>query len=225
MRNPGAGIACCPPIKPWHQSTLALRFAAEECELMSTEVTIARHEGEGAAAVMTHRVRSHKHTEYESWLNEIAPRCKASPGHLDWHIIRPIAGLTETYTVVIRFDTMENLRHWLDSAERKRLIAKAQPLFVTGDDFFISSGLDFWFTPTGAQAKLPARWKEFLLTWSAIYPLATGVSWVVTPLLRRLGFPDNFLIDGLVATGLVVLLMVYVVMPRYTRLAQRWLFA
>ena len=72
----------------------------------------------GATVVITHRVRERKRTDYERWLNEIAPLCRASPGHLDWHIIRPIPGLTETYTVVIRFDTRAHLQDWMESPVR-----------------------------------------------------------------------------------------------------------
>ena len=179
---------------------------------------------EGATVVITHRLREHKQAAYESWLEEIAPLCNASPGHLDWHIVRPIPGLTETYTVIIRFDTEAHLRQWMESPTRVRLIEKVRPLFVTDDDFFISSGLDFWFTPTGAKAKVPVRWKQYLVTWSAIYPLALGMPLAVTPILEFLAVPYNPFIATLAVTGLVVFLMVYLVMPRYTRLVQRWLF-
>lgn len=180
---------------------------------------------EGATVVITHRVRNDKHADYEIWLDEIAPLCKASPGHLDWHIVRPIPGVSETYTVIIRFDTETHLREWMASSTRTRLIEKVRPLFVTGDDFFVSSGLDFWFTPAGAKAKVPVRWKQYLVTWSAIYPLVIGVSLVVTPILHYLGVPNNRFITTFAVTGIVVCLMVYVVMPRYTKLIQRWLFS
>ena len=179
---------------------------------------------EGATVVITHRVREGKHADYESWLNEIAPLCKASPGHLDWHIVRPIPGLTETYTVIIRFDTRTNLQAWIESPTRARLIEKVQSLFVTGDDFFISSGLDFWFTPEGAKAKVPVRWKQYIVTWSAIYPLVLGVPIVIAPALRLLHVPDNHFLTTFAVTGTVVFLMVYLVMPRYTKLIHRWLF-
>lgn len=178
----------------------------------------------GSTVVITHRVRERKRTDYERWLNEIAPLCRASPGHLDWHIIRPIPGLTETYTVVIRFDTRAHLQDWMESPVRNLLIEKVQPLLVSGDDFFISSGLDFWFTPGGAKAKVPVRWKQYIVTWSAIYPLVLGVPLVVAPLLRHLGVPNNHFLNTLTVTGTVVFLMVYLVMPRYTKLIQRWLF-
>jgi antibiotic biosynthesis monooxygenase (ABM) superfamily enzyme len=179
---------------------------------------------EGATVVITNRVSTGKRREYEAWLEEIAPLCKASPGHLDWNIVRPIPGLTETYTVIIRFDTSEHLRAWIDSPVRERLIKKLQPLLAAADDFYISSGLDFWFTPSGAKAGVPVRWKQFLLTWSAIYPLAFAVPLIVLPALQRIGIPAWPPIAALTVTGVVVFLMVYIVMPRYTRLVQRWLF-
>jgi uncharacterized protein len=144
---------------------------------------------------------------------------------LDWHLVRPIRGATETYTAILRFQTTEHVKNWIDSSERKRLIEKVQPLLVSGDDFYISSGLDFWFTPAGAQAKVPVRWKQYLLTWSAIYPLVLGVPQLVSPALGALGFSPNVLLHTLAVTAAVVYLMVYVVMPRYTRLFHRWLFA
>ena len=191
---------------------------------MAKELATHPHQDAGATAVITHRVRDDKHPEYERWLEEIAPLSTAAPGHLDWHIVRPIPGLTATYTVVIRFDTRAHLQQWMESADRARLIAQVHPLLASGDDFFISSGLDFWFTPAQAKAKVPPRWKQYLLTWSAIYPLALGVPLVVTPVLHFLGVPHYVALTTLAVTAVIVFMMVYVVMPRYTRLMQRWLF-
>lgn len=180
---------------------------------------------EGATVVITHRVRDGKHLDYETWLGDIAPLCKASPGNLDWHIVRPVPGLTETFTVIIRFDTAVHLRQWMDSPARTRLIDTVRPLLLTGDDFFVSSGLDFWFTPGGAKVKIPTRWKQYLVTLSAIYPLAMVVPLIVTPVLRGLGASGNHLLNTLAVSGTVVFMMVYVVMPHYTKLVKRWLFS
>ncbi|AFI85533.1 antibiotic biosynthesis monooxygenase [Methylophaga nitratireducenticrescens] len=178
---------------------------------------------DGATAVITHQVDKDKHAEYEAWLDEITPQSKSAPGHLDFNVIRPIAGLTETYTIIIRFDTQSHLRGWMESAKRSELIAKASPLLVKGDDFYLSSGLDFWFTPKQANTKIPIRWKQALVTWSAIYPLVLVLPFLLPP-LHKLGLPDNHYLDNLIITVIAVLLMVYVVMPRYTKLIHAWLF-
>jgi uncharacterized protein len=190
---------------------------------MSAKPAPEQPKDHGATAVITHRVRQDRHADYEQWLNEIAPLCKAWPGHLDWHIVRPIPGLTETYTVVIRFDAALHLNQWMASPERARLIEKAQPMLVNGDNVSISSGLDFWFPATSAT-KVPVRWKQYILTWSAIYPLALGVPWLIGPILKALGIADVHLLSTLAGTAVIVFFMVYLVMPRYTKLVHQWLF-
>lgn len=178
----------------------------------------------GATVVITHRVRDGQEAGYEAWMNEIGAICRAMPGHLDWQVIRPIPGLSSTYTAVIRFDTHRHLQDWMGSDERRRLVGKVRPLLARDDDFLIRSGLDFWFTPEGARAQVPVRWKQCLVTWSAIYPLVLAVPTVVAPLLRALGLPQVHAVDTLFVTGIVVALMIFVVMPKYTRLIRRWLF-
>jgi len=189
------------------------------------DTTLKDSSDTGATVVITHKVREGKHVEYETWQREIAGLCQSSTGHLDWQIVRPVAGLTDTYTVIIRFDTANHLQQWMESPTRARLIETVRPLLVKGDDFFVSSGLDFWFTPAGAKAMVPVRWKQYLVTWSAIFPLVLGVQHVVHAALRWIGAPDSPSVTTLAATGAVVFLMVYVVMPTYTRLIKRWLFA
>lgn len=178
----------------------------------------------GATVVITHRVRPECHAAYEAWLDQIVPACRAAPGHLDWQVVRPLPGVTGTWTFIIRFDHETQLRNWMASSTRARLIAAAEPLLVSGDDIHVSSGLDFWFTPGEAQARLPVRWKQALLTWSAIFPLVLGVSALVESGLQALGWPAQRMLVTFLSTVLIVLVMVYVVMPRYTRWASRWLF-
>ncbi len=191
---------------------------------MSVNTGCETSEFVGATVVITHHVQQDKHAEYDAWLQQVAPRCRAAEGFLDSHIVRPVPGLTHTYTVIIRFDTRQHLQDWMGSETRIQLIEKVRPLLEQDDDFVISSGLDFWFAPQTKKAAVPKRWKQFLVTWSAIYPLVLTVPLLLLPVLRGLGVPDNHFIDILLVTGVVVSLMVYVVMPRYTKAIQRWLF-
>lgn len=179
----------------------------------------------GSTVVIHHRVRPDAQADYDRWLDEIAPICKAAPGHLDWQIVRPVAGLTQSYSVILRFDSHEHLRQWMSSGERRRLIAQVRPLLVANDTYEIHSGLDFLFMPAGAGIEVPVRWKQFLLTWSAIYPLVLGVPLVVMPALSAVGWANNRLFTALPVTGSIVFLMIYVIMPRYTKLVRGWLFS
>lgn len=76
-------------------------------------------------------------------------------------------------------------------------------------------------TPALAGARQGKPCKQFLLTFSAIYPL----SLIVPAALRSLteGWELPAALVHLVATDLIVGLMVYLVMPRYLRAVAGWL--
>ena len=181
-------------------------------------------ETNGATVVISHHIREGRDHDYERWLNEIGPLCRNARGLIDWQIIRPIQGLTYLYTVIIRFDTISNLKHWMQSDDRKQLIEKIRPLLAKDDNYYIKTGLDFLFTSENSTMKPPVRWKQFLVTWSAIYPLSIVIPIILLPILKRLGFPSIRLVDSLFISCAVVALMVYVIMPNYTKWIKKWLY-
>ncbi|SDF98123.1 hypothetical protein SAMN05421827_102308 [Pedobacter terrae] len=181
-------------------------------------------ENPGASVVITHHILEGKQKEYEKWLDEIVPITKHSQGFIDLQIVRPIPKLTFVYTVIIRFDTIDNLKSWMESGDRKQIIEKASPFFRKNDRYQIKSGLDFLFNAENEGHKVPVRWKQYLVTWSAIYPLSLIIPVLLQPFLRWLGIPVNHYFDAFINSGCIVLLMVYLVMPNYTRLIKKWLF-
>src|SRR5690349_20377723 len=98
-------------------------------------------ENQGASVVISHQIKNGKHKAYEEWLEEIGSVCRSANGNIDWQIIRPIPNLTFIYTVIIRFDTIQNLENWMHSDTRKNLIEKAKPFFAKGDSYYIKTGL------------------------------------------------------------------------------------
>lgn len=181
-------------------------------------------ENHGATVVITHHIRTGKQPDYEAWLDEIGPYCRKSPGFIDWQLIRPITNLTYVYTVIIRFDTTVNLRNWMESEHRKVLVEKATPLLAKDDKFYIKSGLDFLFLSESEKPAVPVRWKQYLVTWSAIYPLSLLMPLIIGPLLRKLELPQSRFIDAFFISGSIVFIMVYALMPAYTKLIRKWLF-
>ncbi len=171
--------------------------------------------------VIQHHVVAGAAARYEAWLGEIIPVAQGFAGHLGVNILRPGAG-ADTYTVVLRFDTHEHLRDWIESDARRGLVARAQPLLAGGEQVEIKTGLEYWFTPPGSEQKKAPPFKQFLVTLSAIFPLTVLVPWLLKPLLQALPLP---LIGDFVVAVSIVFLMTYVIMPRYTKLVSRWLFA
>jgi antibiotic biosynthesis monooxygenase (ABM) superfamily enzyme len=179
---------------------------------------------QGSTTAITHRVQAAKVGDYEAWLQRIIPMAKSYPGHLGVQVIRPVGNDNSTYTVLLRFDTEEHALGWMRSQDRARLLEELKPILEDDEKFTVKSGLDFWFTPEEVRAKVPVRWKQFLITWSAIFPLVALIPLVLNPFLDALGVPANRYLRALALTFCVVALVVYVVMPRYTKLVHKWLF-
>lgn len=178
----------------------------------------------GATSIISHRVLKGEENKYEDWLNIISEYCKAAVGHLDWQVIKPIPNLTTTYTFIIRFDSEENLNNWMNSVNRSKLIQEISNSLDNGDQYATKSGLDFLFSFENQSIKPPLRWKQFCVTFSAIFPLVNLVPIIIIPILHNLGLPENRLIDSFFISATIVFLMVFVIMPKYTSLIKTWLY-
>ncbi len=191
---------------------------------MSTEHTAdASSEHSEVTSIIRHTVKDGHQEEYEKWLREIVPVASKFPGHRGVNVIKPAPG-GSNYAVVLHFDSIDNLRAWLDSPERRKLIAKVVPNLVPYDDVEIKTGLEYWFTPpSGKPAARP--YKQFLVTLSVIYPLTIPVPLLLRPIFNLLplqlpAYLQQFLIDAT-----IVGLLTYIIMPRYVRLIAKWLYA
>ena len=117
---------------------------------------------------------------YEAWLKEIIPVAQTFTGHRGVNIIRPHTP-AEAYTIVLHFDSVANLRNWLDSETRMRLADKIRPDLRVPEAIDIKTGFEFWFTPPPA-GKAAKPYKQYLVTLSAIYPLTILVPSALQPL-------------------------------------------
>ena len=173
--------------------------------------------------LLEHRVKPGLQGDYEAWVKDISARARTAQGYEGVSIVRPHSSHT-SYTILVRFDSHESLLVWVNSDTRKELLARAAPLLIESEGLEIHTGLEFWFTPSSARAIHARPYKQFLITLSAIYPLTVVLPWLVQPALGMVGLQGVGALQGLASTALIVFLMVYVIMPRYTRLVAKWLF-
>jgi uncharacterized protein len=192
---------------------------------MSADAKVAeiRRDPPAVTSVIRHTVKAGSESRYEAWLKEVTPIAQTFPGHRGVNFIRPPKG-SRSYTTVLHFDTIEHLEGWLSSDARKRLLAEIEPYLEGGDQVENTTGLEFWFTPPDSEQKQARRYKQFLVTWSVIFPLTIFVPWVLHPLFQTiplLGLPG---ISNLIIAGMIVGLLTYVIMPPYTRMITTWLY-
>ena len=185
---------------------------SDEIKLESPVTTVIRQRPQPGAV-----------TRYEEWLKEIIPVAQECAGHQSVNVIRPHA-TSDAYTIVLHFNSITNLRKWLDSEVRVRLIDKIRPFLQAEEDIDIKSGVEFWFTPPpGGKPAKP--YKQFLITLSVIFPLTIIVPWLLQPLTVWLPVLALPVLRHLVIAAAIVGIVVYAVMPRYTRLVSKWLYS
>jgi len=88
------------------------------------------------------RVRPEKTAEFLRLQEEISAAMRQSPGFFGKELIRPVPGLQDEWVSVFRFASTDALREWMDSPERKRMIAGLEECaegegrlqIVAGDD-------------------------------------------------------------------------------------------
>lgn len=188
---------------------------------MSAAGKAATEQNKSVAFVITHTVKAGAEKRYEDWTKEILRASSSYPGYLGREVFRPAAG-NRKYTTIVRFDTDEHLRDWIDSDARRDFIGRAEGMLEKGDQNEVKTGIDFWFTPEGTRP--PKAWKQFLITTSAVYPLSLIIPRLLVPLFAvapPLGHP---LVANLLVAAILTGLLTFVVMPSYTRLVKGWLY-
>ncbi|MGA8117394.1 MAG: hypothetical protein WCA46_27475 [Actinocatenispora sp.] len=167
---------------------------------------------EPVTVTVTRVVRPGKEREFARWADEVDSAAARFDGHLGGIRLHDAQGVNH---LVYRFDSAANLHAWEESTVRSELIEQGDR--VSDPRRSTVSGLDNWFHvpgPTAAQ-----RWKTFLLTWVAAYPIllliSTGLGAVAPWLPRPVALA--------VTSGTLTALLTWVVLPRLTRQARPWL--
>lgn len=179
-------------------------------------------ESEQVTAIIQHDVRPDAVARYERWLERIMPAAAAFRGHRGVHVVRPSGRGPRRYSVAVRFESLAHAQTWFGSDVRRALMEEAAELLVRAETVNTLSGLELWFgTPPGRRP--PPRWKLFLVTVAAIYPLTLLVPWALQPLLSVVTAMREPWLYHLAVAVAIVALMTWVVMPRMTRWLADWL--
>ena len=170
--------------------------------------------------LVTRRVKEGREQEFEAFLQRLREEAASYAGYQGVTIIPPPASSRE-YVIVYRFDSADHLRAWQTSPTRRSLIAESTNLAEAPPEERELLGTDGWFTvPGGRVVRPPARWKTYLLSLCAIYPILTVIAIVGQPLLAHLPLATRFA----VITPVLTALMTWIMMPALSRIFARWLY-
>ena len=156
------------------------------------------------SAVISTRVLPGKEAEYRAWEREIAMAQSKAAGLQGYRFEPPLPGIQEDYVAILRFDTNANLQAWLESPERKKLVAEAAPLT---EEFHarLGTGFEQWFRDESGSGP-PSVWKMDMIVLVLLYPIVFlwGV-WAGVPILQdrfHLPWAVNLFIGNIFSVGL-----------------------
>lgn len=174
--------------------------------------------------LVSRRVRPGQESRYIALMEQMMATAAGFAGHLGGQLMPPGSQAGDeagVYHVIFAFDSPEHLQAWQDSPARALGLAAIEPLTIGPAQSRQLIGLADWFTHTSATQLPPPRWKVAMMSWLGIFPtvLLLNVSigrWLAEwPLLPR----------TLAFTGLVVLIMTWLVGPQLGRWLRPWLHA
>ena len=183
-----------------------------------------KHGSKGATKIIDRIPKAGFEAQLEAAIEDVVVAMHRRPGFNSVHVIRPSPPEQPAYRIVCTFDSEENLRAWDVSDEHVKLIAAADR-FTEGEARRTwLTGLETWFTlPVSANAQgRPPVYKMAVTTFVALFPTILAVR-------ALMGFVPGFgaappLLQSAVSTAIVVALMTYAIMPRFTRLLAFWLY-
>lgn len=175
--------------------------------------------------LVRHRVKAGMDQEYEQWLRRTIGTASSYPGHLGIDVMRGQSMGLPLFTSVLRFASAGQLQGWLGSEDRQRLIEEARPLLADGDQTEVNAQREFWFTPADAATPAPPRGKQACVTFLVILPLSLVVPLLWQPLFAKVPWLGGYVPSNVLITLSIVLLVVYLCMPRVTNWFASWLNA
>jgi antibiotic biosynthesis monooxygenase (ABM) superfamily enzyme len=175
---------------------------------------------EPVTVLSSRRVKPGREADVQAWAHGIVAASRRFPGHLGAAVLDDPD--SRAYHILVSFTDRRSLRVWLDSQERRRWLARVADLLEADQGMQQLTGLETWFKLPGANVptmKPPPRWKMWLFSIVAVYPLVLAFQALVVPRMAGLPFPLRALSLPLV----LLTLMTFVVMPVVTRVLRRWL--
>lgn len=171
--------------------------------------------------MIVHELAPERHAAYESWIEIAVEAHRRFPGYLATDIIRPV-GEGLRYVVILRFCSRADAEAWLRSDVRAALLKEVEPWLLHEDRYRVHDNDEFWFAAPG-RGTPPKRWKQWLLSTLAVFPLTAVIPPLIGALARTLSPPVPSLFVLAFTGATISAIMVYWLMPLFSRWAAGWL--
>jgi uncharacterized protein len=141
--------------------------------------------------VISTLVKSRQEDAFRAWERRMAAAQASAPGFQGYRLEPPIPGLQEDWLAIVSFAGEADLKAWLASPERARLLAEAEGFTQEFHTRIARTGFQHWFDAGGAKAEQVPAWKQNMIVLLLLYPVVFlfGAFVQVPWLIGRAGLP------------------------------------
>lgn len=162
-----------------------------------------------------YKVNPEKENDFEEWKCKIDSTVSTFDGYQDTVHIHPIEQ-DDYHHIILRFNNKENLQKWIDSDFRAHMHNDFKGIWVSEKEESIDDWETFWFS----KMKQMKRWKQWAVTFLAVYPLTVIIPYFINNFNKF--FPLSFF-KGILSAVLISWFMTFLVMPFMLKLFRNWL--
>ena len=172
---------------------------------------------QAVTAILTQRIRPDAEEAFRRVHADLVTAMRAFEGYLRSDLLEPVPEVQDHHAIVVSFASKADLDRWLDSDERRALLAELAPLVEGERTLNVVGGFAGWFPAQGARR--PVRWKQAVAVLVALFPTTLTLG-----LLQRWLVPDAPWVAALLVSNVVgVATLTWLLMPLVTRLLDGWL--
>lgn len=162
--------------------------------------------------IASRAIQAGAEARFEPWADRLDDAAREASGYLAGLRLGQTQGLQH---LVFRFRTEANAQAWRDSTDFRRLASEADGFSVGLDQ--VESGDPARFElPSDASA---AKWKRFVTTWAAVFPVLLAISSLVRWLLDEWPPTLQLIPSSLMLTATLQ----WIILPRIQHWSRFWL--
>jgi antibiotic biosynthesis monooxygenase (ABM) superfamily enzyme len=214
-----------PHLMSWLKSPERAAVLGRGAELFagpaSQHVLIREDDADMVTVVVAHPVEPADEEAFLTWQGRVTDAEKQFPGFRGAELFRPVPGVQPEWTALYRYDTDEHATAWLESDERKKLLAEGKR-FKDFELHRISSPFGSWFAPPGGDKdgeQGPPNWKTGLSVLVGLYPTVVLLTLAISNIWPSASLWQSLLLGNICSVSLLT----WVVMPLVTRALRFWL--
>ncbi len=139
-------------------------------------------------------------------------------GFVGREILDAVPGVQDETVVILTFDTAGNLRAWIESEERARVLDELDAITAGDLTTNVVGGFAGWFPSTSGGAE-PRKWKQAVVILMALFPVSLTVT-----VVRSWLFPDLAVVPSVFVSNVIgIAILTWFLMPPLTRALDGWL--